>query len=111
MFIAAFSNFCLTSDAVYARAWPWFEFRSYGWHQLGEIQTACWRGARGSWASAYLLEMRDGATIDIANGLGRKAPLYPEVHRALHDVPFEFDARRVAHDCRNSNVEFLKTRP
>ncbi|MBS0275540.1 MAG: hypothetical protein JSR55_14430 [Proteobacteria bacterium] len=111
MFIAALSNFCLTSDTVNARAWPWLEFRSYGWHQLGEIQTACWRGARGSWPSAYLLEMRDGATIDIANGLGRNAPLYPELHRALQDVPFEFDARRVAHDCRNSNVEFLKTRP
>lgn len=111
LWVAIFSNFCLTPTNIETRIWPWDTSQSRGWENVVYVQTACWRGSRGSWPAAYVLGFKDEYRLDIASGLNRKTDPYPELSKALQGVPFVFDSRAVSPNCGNAGVKLLRTRP
>ncbi len=96
--MTAFSQFCLTPDAVFYRPWPWRAPARYAWHDIARIETSCYYRRYADWRVGYVLTMKDGTGIDIIGG-GDVAQAYPKLVHALSGVPFAFDASRARRYC------------
>ena len=105
------SNFCLQPEAIQFRLLPWTSAESYGWNRVVTIRTGCQRGARGIWSTAFLLQMDDGATLNIGGSMVALENGYRPLTQALRNSSFSFDSRYVDPRCGVCRPELLRNRP
>ena len=100
-FGAGLCQYCLTPERVMNQSLPWTGFRDYGWGDVSSVTATC-RYARGryaGWRKRYVLQMRDGATLDLMTWPAAALRAYPAIADALHGHAFVFDAGGVAPGC------------
>jgi len=107
---ASLSQYCLADDQVLYQRWPWTGLQQHSWHDIAAIETSCSR-SKSAWTGHYFLIMRDGSRFDLMAWPRALVRVYPEIARALKDVDFSFDSRRVRPGCDVPYLAVLTRRP
>jgi hypothetical protein len=111
IWIASFSQYCLSEHAILHRNQPWQSFQTHQWRDIARIDVGCRRGGRGRADAFYVLVMRDGTMLNISDSLKKLENGYPQLQRQLRGQPFRFDASAVAVDCPAPRADLLRIRP
>jgi len=108
---ASLSQFCLTPSAVLDRSWT--GSRRYAWEDVSSVTATCRysHGRYPGWRKKYVVQMRDGAALDLMTWPAAAARAYPSVTEALHGQNFRFDASGVAPKCPEPYLGILSRRP
>lgn len=104
------AKFCLADEGVFVRSSVSDDFQRHPWNSIVRIDTDCQRGPRGSWNTAFVATMRDGAGFDLMTA-GRQAPgAYPKIADKLRNVNFVF-AYHGIEDCGAPLRDIVLRRP
>lgn len=93
-----FSQFCLADEAILYQPRPWSALNRYEWRDVTSVSTACYP-SRSGWTASYVLALNDGNAFDIMGWEPATVRAYPDLSRALHGLPFSFDASGVERGC------------
>jgi len=102
--VASFSGFCLQQQTILYRDKPWTSEKTYSWQEITEIDTFCTLGSKG-WGGGFVIDLRDGTTINLAGWTTSFIAVYPDIVKALEGHKFAFNSTGVAPGC---NVPYLR---
>ncbi len=110
---ASLCQFCLTPGAVLDQPYPWTGFRDTRWDDVAAVTASCRysSGRYSGWRKRYVLEMRDGAALDLMTWPAAAARAYPSIAEALHGQNFRFDSSGVAPGCPQPYLGMLSRPP
>ena len=110
---ASLCQFCLDPHAITYQPYPWTGFRKYAWRDVSSVTATCrYSGGRNAgWRKQFVLEMRDGAALDLMTWPAAVVHAYPVIAQALHGQKFSFDASGVAQGCPHPYLGMLTHRP
>jgi hypothetical protein len=110
---ASLCQFCLQPGVITYQPYPWAGFREYAWQDVAAVTATCrYSGGRNAgWRKQFILEMRDGAAIDLMTWPAAAIRAYPAIAQALHGEEFSFDASGVAPQCPQPYLGMLDRRP
>jgi hypothetical protein len=110
---ASMCQFCLQPDEIAYQPYPWTGFRQYAWQDVSAVTLTC-RYSRGryyGWREQFILEMRDGAALDLMTWPTAAVHAFPSNAQALQGQEFRFDAAGVARGCPEPYLGMLSQRP
>jgi hypothetical protein len=102
------SQFCLARDAIYHRVWPWQVFQRHRWTDLARIDVSCANRRREPDLN-YILTMKDGRSIDIADAFPNLKGLAAFDHQLVgSSFSFTADVRK---GCPDYFAEWVGQKP
>jgi hypothetical protein len=110
---ASLCQFCLQPHAISYQPYPWTGFRQYTWDDVSTVTATCRysRGRYTGWRKQFILEMRDGAALDLMTWPTAAVRASPAIAQALRGHEFRFDAAGVALGCPEPYLGMLTLRP
>ncbi len=110
---ASLCQFCLQPHAIAYQPYPWTGFRQYTWEDVSAVTTTCRysRGRYSGWCKQLVVEMHDGAALDLMTWPTAAVRAYPSIAQALQGQDFAFNASGVAPGCPEPYLGLLAHRP
>jgi hypothetical protein len=110
---ASLCQFCLQPHAIAYQPYPWTGFRQYTWEDVSAVTATCRysRGRYSGWRKQLVVEMHDGAGLDLMTWPTAAVRAYRSIAQALQGQDFAFDASGIAPGCPEPYLGLLTHRP
>jgi hypothetical protein len=107
--------FCMADSGIYTSQIPGGPFHKGTWKDVRQITVDCGYGRSGTDVS-YILTMKDGSRLDIADAWPMPGPVWPadsaydQFKKNLDGVPFQF-APNIRPTCPKNLVAWVSKKP
>ncbi len=107
--------FCIGTNGIYSQSFPTATFQKHAWKDVKAIKVDCGYGRHGT-ETSYVLALKDGDEIDIADAWPMPGPVWPpdeayvQFKEQLESVPFQF-AANIRPACSKNLVNWVSQRP